>query len=112
MTTTRSNPVGACCVAAMGGQTLARDASLPVGERLKRLVPALFFVASLCLLGWLLNRVGWTTIGHALTGLGATVAIVIGLLGLAETVLDSLALKAAAPALSTTEVLATNGTGS
>jgi len=51
-----------------------------------------FFLASLSLLVWLLNKVGWSTIGQALAQLGPSGALILYVIGITETVFDSGAL--------------------
>ena len=60
-----------------------------------RVVQLAFFVAALAVLLWLLNKVGWSTIGQALASVGLSGAIFLVALGFIETILDTVALTVA-----------------
>jgi hypothetical protein len=69
--------------------------------------------ASFASLIWLLSRIGWTTIATALSGVSLIVAAILMLLGVAEGLLDSLALRViTGPALRVGDALAVNSAGS
>jgi hypothetical protein len=60
--------------------------------RMKKVIQLVSVAAALVALLWLLNRIGWATIGNALGRVGLTGAIVLCSLSLAETILDGAAL--------------------
>jgi len=64
-------------------------------SRRARALQLIFFVAALAALLWLLNKVGWSSIGQALVRIGPSGALIIAALGFSETILDSVALAIA-----------------
>jgi Lysylphosphatidylglycerol synthase TM region len=70
-----------------------------------------FFLAALCALLWLLNRIGWSSIGQALAQIGLAGAVVLTALGLLETILDSLAMTIAIRQRLLSRVLFINSVG-
>jgi len=60
--------------------------------RMKKVIQLVSVTAALVALFWLLNRIGWGTIGNALGRVGLPGALVLCSLSLAETILDGAAL--------------------
>ena len=60
-----------------------------------RIIQLLFFLAALAALLWLLNKIGWSSIGQALLTIGPTGAVILLVLGFSETIFDSAALAIA-----------------
>jgi len=63
---------------------------------LRKLWRCLFFALALGLLFWLLDRIGWSTIGDALAQVGWAGALALLILGLAENFFDAAAMHSAA----------------
>jgi hypothetical protein len=57
-----------------------------------RALQLIFFLAALAALLWLLNKIGWSSIGQALVRVGPVGALMLAALGFTETILDSAAL--------------------
>jgi hypothetical protein len=60
-----------------------------------RAVQLVLFLAALATLFWLLNKVGWSSIGQAVVQVGVSGALLLWAVGTAETIFDSLALALA-----------------
>lgn len=79
----------------------------------KRILQLACVTASVATLIWLLQRIGWSTIGTALSQVGWLSATVLFLLALAEGVFDGIALRVVTgPSLSTWFTIAVNSAGS
>jgi len=79
----------------------------------KRILQLVCVTASVATLLWLLQRIGWSTIGTALSQVGWLSATVLFLLALAEGVFDGIALRVVTgPSLSTWFTIAVNSAGS
>jgi hypothetical protein len=64
-------------------------------SRRVRVIQLLFFLAALAALLWLLNKIGWSSIGQALLTIGPAGAVILLALGFIETIFDSAALAIA-----------------
>jgi hypothetical protein len=79
----------------------------------KRILQLVCVTASVATLLWLLQRIGWSTIGTALSQVGWLSATVLFLLALAEGVFDGIALRVVTgPSLSTWFTIAVNSASS
>lgn len=79
--------------------------------RRARILQLIFFFAALLVLFWLLNRTGWSNIGHALMRVGPTGALILVALGFGETILDTLAASIAIRQRRWGQVLVVNNAG-
>jgi len=76
-----------------------------------RILQLVFFVAALVVMFWLLNKTGWSNIGHALMRVGPTGALILVAIGFAETILDTLAASIAIRQRRWGQVLVVNNAG-
>jgi hypothetical protein len=71
-----------------------------------------FSILGVAALAWLLDHVGWQQIAHALSMVGVGGALVLIILGVAENIMDSAALRAAVPnKIGLYRILSYNGIG-
>ena len=80
-------------------------------SRRARLLQLFFFFAALLVLFWLLNKTGWSNIGHALMRVGPSGALILVALGFSETILDTLAAAIAIRQRRWGQVLVVNNAG-
>ncbi len=80
-------------------------------SRRARLLQLVFFLAALLVLFWLLNKTGWSNIGHALMRVGPSGALILVALGFSETILDTLAAAIAIRQRRWGQVLVVNNAG-
>jgi hypothetical protein len=79
----------------------------------KTILQLVCVVASFVTLIWLLSRIGWSTISTVLSGMSVVSAVILVLLGVAEGLFDSLALRViTGPTLRVGYALAVNSAGS
>ena len=81
-------------------------------SRRARIVQLVFFLAALIVLFWLLNRIGWSSIGQALMRVGLSGAVILLALGFGETILDTFAATIAIGQRQWVNVLFANSAGS
>src|ERR1700748_2794652 len=80
-------------------------------SRRARVLQLVFFIAALLVMFWLLNKTGWSNIGHALMRVGPSGAVLLIALGFSETILDTVAAAIAIRQRRWGQVLVVNNAG-